>query len=96
MLSKLIPNKKFKFTTSTNGETRAIIPSGNYERVMPLDIMPLFLFRALAVNDVEEAESLGCLELDEEDVALCTFVSPSKIDYGPLLRRNLTTLEKEG
>ncbi|MEN8259520.1 MAG: Na(+)-translocating NADH-quinone reductase subunit A [Pseudomonadota bacterium] len=96
VLSKLIPGKKFAFTTSTHGEVRAILPSYNYERVMPLDIMPLFLIRALAVNDVDEAENLGCLELDEEDLALCAFVCPSKLEFGPLLRRNLTSIEEEG
>jgi len=96
VFSKLIPNKKFEFNTSTRGEKRAIIPSYNYERVMPLDIMPLFLLRALAVDDVEEAENLGCLEMDEEDLALCAFVCPSKLEFGPLLRRNLTLIEKEG
>ncbi len=63
---------------------------------MPLDILPTFLLRALMVDDIEEAEKLGCLELDEEDLALCTFSCPSKIDYGPVLRRNLTLIEKEG
>ena len=63
---------------------------------MPLDLLPLFLLRALAVDDVEEAENLGCLELDEEDLALCAFVCPSKLEFGPLLRRNLTLIEKEG
>jgi Na+-transporting NADH:ubiquinone oxidoreductase subunit A len=95
-LSKLFPNKKFDFTSAVNGEERAIIPSYNYEKVMPMDIMPLFLLRALAVNDVEDSENLGCLELDEEDLALCAFVCPSKLEFGPLLRRNLTTIEKEG
>jgi Na+-transporting NADH:ubiquinone oxidoreductase subunit A len=96
VLSKLIPGKKFAFTTSTHGEIRAIIPNSNYERVMPLDIMPLFLIRALAVGDVEEAENLGCLELDEEDLALCAFVCPSKLEFGPMLRRNLALIEEEG
>jgi Na+-transporting NADH:ubiquinone oxidoreductase subunit A len=95
-LSGFIPNKTFDFDTAINGEERAIIPSGGYEKVMPLDIMPLFLLRALAVNDVEEAEKLGCLELDEEDLALCAYVCPSKLEFGPLLRRNLTLIEKEG
>ncbi len=72
------------------------MPIGNYEKVMPLDILPTFLLRSLMVDDIEEAEKLGCLELDEEDLALCSFVSPSKIDYGPVLRRNLTKIEKEG
>jgi Na+-transporting NADH:ubiquinone oxidoreductase subunit A len=75
---------------------RAIIPSGNYERVMPLDIMALFLIRALAVEDLEEAEKLGCLELDEEDLALCAFVCPSKLEFGPMLRRTLELIEEEG
>jgi len=96
VLSKLIPGKKFNFTSSTNGEVRAILPSGSFENIMPMDIMPLFLMRALAVDDVEEAENLGALELDEEDLALCAFVCPSKLEFGPLLRRNLTLIEKEG
>ncbi len=96
VISRLVPGKKFNFSTSTNGGKRAIIPSGSLEQVMPLDIMPLFLVRALAVDDVEDAEKLGALELDEEDLALCTFACPSKLDYGPMLRRNLTIIEKEG
>ena len=95
-VAKLFPNKKFDFTTTTHGEERAILPNGSYEKVMPMDILPLFLMRALAVNDVEDAEALGCLELDEEDLSLCSFICPSKLEFGPLLRRNLTTIEKEG
>jgi Na+-transporting NADH:ubiquinone oxidoreductase subunit A len=74
----------------------AIVPSGSYENVTPLDIEPTYLLRAIAVDDVEEAEKLGCLELDEEDLALCTFVCPSKIDHGVNLRRTLTLIDKEG
>jgi Na+-transporting NADH:ubiquinone oxidoreductase subunit A len=96
LLSSLIPNKKFDFTTSLNGGPRAIVPIGNYEKLMPLDIIPTYLLRALAADDIEEAESLGCLELDEEDLALCTFACPSKIDHGANLRRMLTLIEKEG
>ena len=96
VLSKLFPPKNYRFDTSTHGEKRAIIPTYNYERVMPLDIMALQLLRALAVDDIEEAEALGCLELDEEDLALCAYVCPSKLEFGPLLRRNLTLIEKEG
>jgi len=96
VFSKLIGKKKFDFDTALNGGRRAIVPVGSYEQVMPLDILPTFLLRALAVNDLEDAEKLGCLELDEEDLALCTYVCPSKIDHGEALRRNLTTIEKEG
>jgi len=96
MLSSIIPGKKFAFNTALHGGERAIVPLGSYEKVMPLDIMPTFLLRALASDDIEESEQLGCLELDEEDLALCTFVCQSKIDHGAALRRNLIVLEKEG
>jgi Na+-transporting NADH:ubiquinone oxidoreductase subunit A len=96
LLSGLLPKKKFIFTTALHGGRRSIVPIGSYEKVMPLDILPTYLLRALAVDDVEEAEKLGCLELDEEDLALCTFVCPSKINHGENLRRNLTLIEKEG
>jgi Na+-transporting NADH:ubiquinone oxidoreductase subunit A len=95
-VSKLSPGKKFAFTTSTNGSVRAIVPIGMYEKVMPMDIMPTFLLRSLLMRDVVRAEELGCLELDEEDLGLCTFVDPGKNDYGPYLRDVLTTIEKEG
>jgi len=95
-LSRLSPNKRFAFTTNTHGAERALVPMGTYERVMPMDIQPTYLLRSLIVHDVEEAEKLGCLELDEEDLALCTFVCPSKYEYGPILRENLDIIEKEG
>lgn len=88
--------RKFPFTTSTEGSRRAMVPIGMYEKVMPLDIIPTFLLRALIVGDTEQAEALGCLELDEEDLALCTYVCPGKYEYGPLLRRALTQIEEEG
>jgi Na+-transporting NADH:ubiquinone oxidoreductase subunit A len=94
--SSLLPSKKFAFSTAAYGAGRAVVPVGSYEKVMPLDILPTFLLRALAVDDIEQAEALGCLELDEEDLALCTFVCPGKGDYGALLRRNLAIIEKEG
>lgn len=94
--SKLFPRKQFSFTTATNGGPRAIIPIGSYEAIMPLDILPTPLLKSLAITDVEEAEKLGCLELDEEDLSLCTFVCPSKIDHGKNLRNTLTSIEKEG
>ncbi|MGD8779256.1 MAG: Na(+)-translocating NADH-quinone reductase subunit A [Ignavibacteria bacterium] len=96
VFSKLLPGKKLDLGTSTNGSERAIVPFGSYEKVMPLDILPTYLLRALAVDDVEEAEKLGCLELDEEDLALCTYVCQSKVNHGINLRRNLTLIEKEG
>ncbi len=94
--SALTPGKKFAFTTTTNGSHRAIVPIGLYEKVFPFDILPAFLARSLVVGDIEQAEALGALELAEEDMALCSFVCPGKIDYGVHLRDVLTTIEKEG
>jgi Na+-transporting NADH:ubiquinone oxidoreductase subunit A len=88
--------KSFAMTTTTNGGHRAMVPIGMFERIMPLDIMPTFLLRALVMGDIERAEALGCLELDEEDLALCSFVSPGKEDFGVHLRSVLTEIWKEG
>ena len=82
--------------SSTNGSPRAIVPIGAYEKVMPLDILPTQLLRYLVVGDIELAQKLGALELDEEDLALCTFVCPGKYEYGPILRDVLTRIEQEG
>ncbi len=95
-LSTLRRGQRFPFTTTTHGSRRAIVPIGLYERVMPMDLLPTPLLRALVMHDVERAEELGCLELEEDDLALCSFVCPSKLDYGAALRRVLTTLEAEG
>lgn len=95
-VSKLAGAKLFNFTTTTNGSPRAMVPVGNYEAVMPLDILPTQLLRYLIVGDTEMAQKLGCLELDEEDLALCTYVCAGKYEYGPILRDNLTRIEKEG
>jgi len=95
-MSHFFPKKLFNMTTTTNGSSRAMVPIGNYERVMPLDILPTLLLRDIAVGDTDGAQQLGALELDEEDLALCTFVCPGKTDYGVLLRDCLTTIEKEG
>ncbi len=88
--------KLFNFTTAENGGHRAMVPIGNYERVMPLDILPSHLLRDLEVGDTDSAQLLGALELDEEDLALCTFVCPGKADYGSFLRQALDKIEKEG
>ncbi|MFZ7230804.1 Na(+)-translocating NADH-quinone reductase subunit A [Avibacterium avium] len=89
-------HKLFNFTTALNGGHRAMVPIGAYERVMPLDIIPTLLLRDLSAGDTDSAQALGCLELDEEDLALCTFVCPGKNDYGPMLRAALDKIEKEG
>ncbi len=90
------PKRRFALTTAQGGGTAPLVPMGGYERVMPLDILPTPLVRALLVGDTDMAEALGCLELDEEDMALCAFVCPSKIDHGHLLRQTLDRIGKEG
>ncbi len=72
--------KRFALTTSTGGSERAMVPIGSYEKVMPLDLLPTLLLRALISRDSERAQELGCLELDEEDLGLCTFVCPGKYE----------------
>ncbi|MAY40826.1 MULTISPECIES: Na(+)-translocating NADH-quinone reductase subunit A [unclassified Neptuniibacter] len=94
-VSFLNRSKKFDFTTTTNGSERAMVPVGQFEQLMPLDILPTQLLRALVTGDIVHAMELGCLELDEEDLALCTFACPGKYEYGPILRDNLTRIEKE-
>jgi Na+-transporting NADH:ubiquinone oxidoreductase subunit A len=63
---------------------------------MPLDTVPTHLLKSLITGDTDTAQSLGCLELDEDDLGLCTFVCPGKYDYGTILRENLQLIEKEG
>lgn len=94
-VSRLLQNKSTRFTTSTYGSPRAMVPIGAYERVMPMDLMPTHLLRALCMGDLEWAEALGVLELDEEDLALCTFVDPGKTDFGSYLRDVLNQLQAE-
>ncbi|MBV33602.1 MAG: NADH:ubiquinone reductase (Na(+)-transporting) subunit A [Porticoccaceae bacterium] len=88
--------KLYSMTTSTNGSERAMVPIGAYEAVNPLDILPTQLLRALIVGDTEMAQKLGCLELDEEDVGLYTYVCVGKYEYGQILRENLSRIEAEG
>lgn len=95
-LGHFLKHKLFNFSTDTHGGARAMVPIGSYERVMPLDILPTMLLRDLLAGDTDNAQALGCLELDEEDLALCTYVCPGKYEYGPVLRSVLTQIEQEG
>jgi Na+-transporting NADH:ubiquinone oxidoreductase subunit A len=95
-LSKWLGEEGIRFTTTTNGSPRGMVPIGTYEAVMPLDILPTQLLRSLLVGDLDTAINLGCLELDEDDIALCTYACPAKYEYGPVLRSVLDTIEKEG
>ena len=91
-----LSNSLFNFTTSQNGEKRAIVPINAWEKVLPMDILPNPLYRAILSQDIEEMEQLGIWECDDEDFALCSFACPSKIDVGQVIREGLDLLESEG
>ena len=95
-LSKWVGEKSVEFTTNTNGSTRGMVPIGTYDAVMPMDILATQLMRSLLVGDLEKAIELGCLELDEDDIALCTYACPGKYEFSPVLRDVLTQIEIEG
>ncbi len=88
--------KKWELNTLNYGAQRAFIQTGVYEKVMPMDILPSILAKSILAEDIEEMENLGILELTEEDVALCTYICPSKTDFGGILRHGLDLVEKEG
>jgi Na+-transporting NADH:ubiquinone oxidoreductase subunit A len=88
--------KKLRMTTSQNGSARAMVSIGSFEQVMPLDVLPTPLLKAILVRDTDGARDLGCLELDEEDLALCSFVCNGKYEYGPHLRKTLHEIEVNG
>lgn len=94
-LSRLFPGKKYAPTTALNGGVRAFIVTGKYEEVLPMNILPMFLFRSILVGDIREMEGLGIYELAEEDVALCEFVCPSKVELQKLVRQGLNLIETE-
>ncbi len=94
-LTSFFKSDPLPLSTSAQGSDRAMVPIGAYEKVMPLDILPTQLLRALIIGDIESAINLGALELDEEDLALCSYVCPGKYEYGTLLRDNLARIEKE-
>lgn len=93
--SALNRTKKVALTTTTNGSPRAMVPVGAFEQLMPLDILPTQLLRSLVVGDIINAQELGCLELEEADLALMTYACAGKYEYGVILRDVLTRIEKE-
>jgi Na+-transporting NADH:ubiquinone oxidoreductase subunit A len=94
--SHVLPGRNYGMTTSQNGSPRAMVSIGTFEKMMPLDILATPLLKALLVKDTDTARDLGCLELDEEDLALCSFVCNGKYEYGPFLRETLTEIEVNG
>ena len=96
VLGSALSKKLFPLTSNLNGGRRAMVPLGTFEELMPQDYLPTQLLRALLVMDTDVAQSLGALELDEEDLSLVGFACPAKYEYGLALRDCLTKIEKEG
>lgn len=94
--SAWLKGKTFGFGTNTRGSKRALVLTGIYDRYVPLDIMVDPLSRACISKDTEEAIALGILETDPEDFALCTFVCPSKTDFGAIVADTLSLIQEEG
>ena len=86
----------FNFTSSKNGELRAMVPLNAWENVLPMNIFPNPLYRSILAQDIEEMEKLGIWECDDEDFALCSFACPSKINVGDVIRDGLDLMEQEG
>jgi len=91
----LTPKKKFNVHTNLNGGERAFVMTGQFERVFPLDIYPMQLLKAIIIEDIDEMENLGIYEVDEEDFALCEYISISKINIQSVVRNGLDIIRKE-
>jgi Na+-transporting NADH:ubiquinone oxidoreductase subunit A len=95
-LSGVLGPKNYIQDTRMHGGVRAFIQTGEYEKVMPLDILPMQLVKSIMAEDIEEMEGLGILECAPEDFALCTYICPSKIDFGAYVQKGLDMIEREG
>jgi len=95
-LSTVFPSKEYVKDTRIHGGKRAFIQTGEYEKVLPMDILPTHLVKSIMAEEIEDMLALGLLEVDEEDFALCSYICPSKIHFGSYIRQGLDVLEKEG
>jgi Na+-transporting NADH:ubiquinone oxidoreductase subunit A len=93
--SWITPNKKYSLDTNLNGGTRAFVVSGAFEKVFPFDIYPVALLKAIMIEDIDAMENLGIYEIDEEDFALCEYISTSKIEIQSVVRRGLNMMYRE-
>ena len=90
-----MPGKKYTLNTNKNGEERAYVMTGEYEKVFPFDIFPVQLVKSIIVNDIESMENLGIYEVAPEDFALCEYSCTSKIQVQKLVREGLDTIMEE-
>ncbi len=91
----LCSKKEYVLDTNMHGGERAIVMSGEYDKVLPMDILPEFLIKAILVDDIDKMEQLGIYEVVEEDLALCEFVCTSKLDVQQILRKGINNLIQE-
>ncbi|MFP4488974.1 MAG: Na(+)-translocating NADH-quinone reductase subunit A [Bacteroidales bacterium] len=94
-LTWLMPGKKYRLDTNMHGGNRALVVTGEYEKVLPMDIYPMQLIKSIMVEDIDRMEQLGIYEVAEEDFALCEFVCPSKTEIQSIIRKGLDQMEKE-
>lgn len=93
--SKLFPRKSYRLDTNLHGEERAFVLTGNYEKVVPLDVFPMQLLKAILAEDIESMENLGIYEVAEEDFALCEFICASKVEIQSIIRKGINLMIKE-
>lgn len=93
--SALFPKKEYTFDTNYHGSERAFVITGHYEKVLPMDIYPMHLLKAILVEDIEGMENLGIYEVAEEDFALCEFICPSKIEIQSIIRKGIDLMIRE-
>ncbi len=93
--SWLTPKKKYRMDTNLNGDVRAFVMTSKYSKVLPMDIYPVYLLKAILADDIDKMEQLGIYEVIEEDFALCEYIDPSKIDIQAIISRGIDTMIKE-
>jgi Na+-transporting NADH:ubiquinone oxidoreductase subunit A len=93
--SWLMPGREYMPDTNLHGEKRAYVMTGQYEKVLPMDILPVQLIKAILADDIEKMENLGIYEVIEEDLALCEFVCTSKTEVQNILRRGINLMIRE-
>ena len=94
-MSKVLPRKEYMLDTNFHGGPRAYVVTGHYENVLPMDIYPLHLIKAILAEDVELMENLGIYEVAEEDFALCEYIDPSKSEIQEIIRNGISLMIKE-
>ena len=94
-LSKIFPRKEYVLDTNLHGGERAFVMTGQYEKVVPMDIYPMQLFKAILAEDIDMMENLGIYEVAEEDFALCEYICPSKTEIQAIIRKGLDLMASE-